>query len=366
MDKLIGAKTKPRALTRRTLVKAGTAMAGVALTGAAASLMRAYAAQRFEGRTVVFSSYGGSYQQNEKTCYCDPFTAKTGAKVLQDGPFDEAKFRVMVESGNPVWDVGEAALNFLHSGAKQNLFQKLDFSRIDVKRIDPRFVTEYGVGNVATSYNIAYNTKLIQPGAHPRSWAEVFDVKKFPGARSLMNKVAPMLEIALLADGVAMDKLYPLDADRAFKKLDTIKHNVVWWDTFSQSQQLVVDGEASCGVMNSGRVFDAFKKGASVAVEWNQNIQNGGFWVILRGSKNADVAHGLIDEMTVAENQANMANLNAYSPTNPDALKLVNAEIRPWLPLYPDNAKLGVLINGAFWAEHQRALNDRWNEWKLS
>jgi putative spermidine/putrescine transport system substrate-binding protein len=332
----------------------------------AGPLMRARAARRFEGRTVVFSSYGGSYQQNEKVCYCDPFAEATGAKVLQDGPFDEAKFRVMVESGHPTWDVGEATLSFLHSGAKQNLFEKLDFSRINTKRIDPRFVTEYGVGNVATSYNIAYNTKLIASGAHPRSWADVFDLEKFPGVRSLMNKVVPMLEIALLADGVPMDKLYPIDASRAFKKLDTIKQNAVWWDTFSQSQQLVVDGHASCGVMNSGRVFDAFKKGASVAVEWNQNIQNGGFWVVLKGSANADVSHGLIDEMTVAENQAKMANLNAYSPTNPDALKLVDPDIRSWLPLDPGNAKLGVLINGAFWAEHQRELNDRWNEWKLT
>jgi putative spermidine/putrescine transport system substrate-binding protein len=359
----IGPAMKSRILTRRSMVKGGTVLAGALLTGVAA---RARAAQRFEGRTVVFSSYGGSYQQNEKTCYCDPFTEKTGAKVLQDGPMDEAKFRVMVESGHPTWDVAEAALNFLYSGAKQNLFQKLDMSRIDVSRIDPRFVTEYGVGNVATSYNIAYNTKLIAPGEHPKSWADVFDLKKFPGPRSLMNKVVPMMEIALLADGVAMEKLYPIDAARAFKRLDTIKQNVVWWDTFSQSQQLIVDGQASCGVMNSGRVFDSFKKGASVAVEWNQNIQNGGFWVILRGSENVDVAHGLINEMAVAANQAKMADLNAYSPTNLDALALVNPDVRSWLPLDPANAKLGVLINGGFWAEHQSELNDRWNEWKLS
>ena len=32
----------------------------------------------------------------------------------------------------------------------------------------------------------------------------------------------------------------------------------------------------------------------------------------------------LIDEMTVAENQAKLANLIAYSPTNPDAFKTVD------------------------------------------
>ena len=33
-----------------------------------------------------------------------------------------------------------------------------------------------------------------------------------------------------MADGVAPDKLYPLDVDRAFKKLEEIKPNItVWW-----------------------------------------------------------------------------------------------------------------------------------------
>ncbi len=59
----------------------------------------------------------------------------------------------------------------------------------------------------------------------------------------LRDRVSPMMEIALLADGVAPDKLYPIDADRAFKKLDTIKKQSIFWTTNSQSQQLLVDGE---------------------------------------------------------------------------------------------------------------------------
>ena len=55
-------------------------------------------------------------------------------------------------------------------------------------------------------------------------WADLFDTAKIPGKRTFYKWSAPgVLEIALLADGVAPDKLYPLDLDRAFKKLDTIK-----------------------------------------------------------------------------------------------------------------------------------------------
>src|SRR6516165_2101981 len=63
--------------------------------------------------------------------------------------------------------------------------------------------------------------------------------------RALCVNDAPRSMIfALLADGVPRDKLYPLDIDRAFKKLDRIKpHIKVWWREGNQSQQLIRDSE---------------------------------------------------------------------------------------------------------------------------
>src|SRR5205823_2462578 len=79
-------------------------------------------------------------------------------------------------------------------------------------------------------------------GTQPKSWADWWDVKKFPGARSMRDHPVDNLEFALIADGVAMDKLYPLDVDRAFKKLDQIKPHVnVWWSTGQQPAQLLLD-----------------------------------------------------------------------------------------------------------------------------
>jgi putative spermidine/putrescine transport system substrate-binding protein len=43
---------------------------------------------------------------------------------------------------------------------------------------------------------------------------------------------------------VPPDKLYPMDIEPAFKKLDQIKpHIKVWWTQGNQSQQLIRDGE---------------------------------------------------------------------------------------------------------------------------
>lgn len=342
----------------------GATAASVPLLGALGRPARA--AESFEGETIVFTSWGGSYQDAQKACYCDPFSEKTGATVIQDGPMNNAKYRTMVESGAPIWDVVDVTIEFLYSGVPEGLFEKIDQSKIHVDRINPLYVHDYGIGDIVWSYNIGYNTKSFAEGEHPKSWADVFDVDRFPGRRTLRDRVTPMMEIALMADGVPPDELYPIDAERAFAKLDTIKENTVFWETNSQSQQLFIDGEVSCGVILNGRAYDAAMKGGDVAIEWNQNIQSVDYLVVPKGSRNYEVGLGLIDEMTLAENQAKLANMIAYSPTNPEAFSMIDPKIAPWLSTNPENAKQGFVINAEYWRDHLEDMAERWEAWKLS
>ena len=174
------------------------------------------------------------------------------------------------------------------------------------------------------------------------------------------------LEVALLADGVTPDKLYPLDVDRALKKLDTIKAQTIFWSTNSQSQQLFVDGEVNLGLILNGRAYDASKKGAPIAISWEQSIQSVDFLVVPHGSRNRAAAMTLINAMGVAENQAKLANLIAYAPTNPAAFKSIDPKIEPWLSTAPDNANRGFVIDAAYWRDNLQALQERWAAWKLS
>jgi putative spermidine/putrescine transport system substrate-binding protein len=266
----VAAMIRSAELSRRDVLVGG-AMSAAAAAGALALPGGALAAE-FTGKKIVFASWGGSYQDAEKASYCDPFVAKTDAVVLQDGPMNNAKFRTMVDSGKPDWTVVDVTIEFLYNGVQSNLFEKLDLSKIHTDRIPPVYRHDYGIGCITWSYNIGFNTKTFPKGKHPQSWADVFDLKRFPGNRTLRDRVAPMLEIALMADGVPVDQLYPLLAtekgvDRAFAKLDTIKQHVNWWETNSQSQQLLVDGEVSCGVILNGRVYDAAMKGGPVDLE---------------------------------------------------------------------------------------------------
>ncbi|MGE3148360.1 MAG: ABC transporter substrate-binding protein [Pseudorhodoplanes sp.] len=348
-------------LNRRTVLKGAVAAGSLVASGPLFAQ-----AKKFAGRELVFASWGGQYQDAQKVSYADPFTAETGAKIIQDGPTDEARIRTMVEMGKPTWDVVEVSLTFFHAGAKQGLFEKLDLSKLDTGKLDKIYVNEYGIGDVVTSFNIIYNTDLFKEGNRPKTWADIFDLKKFPGKRGFWNRASPCLEAALLADGVPKDKLYPLDTDRAFKKLNTIRDQTIFWDSHPKSQQLFIDGEVVIGGMNNGRIYDSMQKGAkNLGVEWNEGLLNAGYLVVPKGSKNLDVAHGFINSALNPRNQAKLADMTSYAPTNPDAIQYVKPDMVPWLTTTPANVKGAVALDGAYWAENSKRLSDAWNAWKL-
>ncbi|MBR0668625.1 ABC transporter substrate-binding protein [Roseomonas hellenica] len=345
--------------TRRALLGAAAALGA----GATARTARA---QSLRGTTLVFASWGGAYQEAQKVCYCDPFAAETGARVVQDGPMNAARFRTMAESGAPDWDVVDVTINTLFSGAHDGLLEKIDTTVVDTSRIAPQFVHEYGIGCIAWSYNLAYNTRTFPAARRPTTWADLFDMRQFPGKRTMLDQPVANLEAALMADGVAPADLYPLDVERALRKIDTIKAQTIFWTTNSQSQQLFVDEEVSIGIILNGRAYDASKKGAEIGIAWEGNIQSVDYLVVPRGSRNRAAAMKLIEVMTRAENQARLANMIAYAPTNPAAFASIDPAISPWLSTSPENTRRGFVINAEWWRQNERRLMERWAAWKLA
>lgn len=240
--------------------------------------------------SLNFVSWGGTTQDAQKEAWAVPFTKATNIKVVQDGPTDYGKLKAMVESGNVQWDVVDVEADFALRAASEGLLEPLDFNQIKRDKIDPRFVSDHGVGSFFFSFVLGYNEGKL--GANkPVDWTALFDTKAYPGKRALYKWPSPgVLELALLADGVAPDKLYPLDLDRAFKKLDTIKQDIVWWGGGAQSQQLLASGEASLGQFWNGRVYALQQDGAPVGVSWKQNLVMADFLVIPKGAKNKEAA----------------------------------------------------------------------------
>ncbi|ESR23749.1 ABC transporter substrate-binding protein [Lutibaculum baratangense] len=327
-----------------------------------AILAAALAAVPAKAQDMVFTSWGGTTQDAQKQAWAVPFTEESGVNVLMDGPTDYGKLKAMVESGNVGWDVVDVEYDFAIKAAQDGLLEAIDFAVVDRDAIDPRFVTDHAVGSFYYSFVIGYNADTYADTT-PSSWADLFDLEAFPGKRTFYKWSAPgVLEIALLADGVAPEELYPLDLDRAFAKLDTIKSEIIWWDSGAQSQQLLASGEAPLGQFWNGRVAAVAQSGANVGISWEQNLTAADVLVVPKGAPNKDAAMKFLAVATAAEPQAEFAKASAYAPINVDSKDLMDAETVETLP--DSHTESQIDLDMQYWAENRDEIADRWYAWQ--
>ncbi len=315
---------------------------------------------------VTFVSQGGAYQKAQTVAILDPAAKKLGITVNQDSAPDAwPVIKTQAASGKPTWDVVDTPTGYCLRGGEQGLIEKLDFSKLPNAAAMPAvYRSDYSVAYEFYSSVLAYSTKTFAAGATPNSWADFWDVKKFPGRRALRNHPIATLEAALMADGVAPDKLYPLDVDRAFRKLDEIKpHITVWWTSGAQSAQLLNDGEVDMEMAWNGRVSAVANEGAKVAFTYNQGILQSTSLCILKGAPNMATAIRFLNEAVDPVLQANLPLHIDYGPANPKAFDtgVIKPERAAQLPSSPDNVRKQALMSYAWWSSAEgEAAEKRW------
>jgi putative spermidine/putrescine transport system substrate-binding protein len=318
-------------------------------------------------RELVIVSYGGAYQEAQRKAFFEPFAKKFNVRIREESwSGDMGKLKAMVESGNVTWDVVDVEAYMVLRGTAQNLFEKLDYSKIPKDELLSAAVREYGVANCFWSTTLAYNTNGFPTGKQPVGWAEFWDVQRFPGPRSLRKDPVANLEFALLAAGVPKDKLYPLDVDKAFQSLDKIKpHIKVWWEAGEQPAQLLASGEVVLASAWHGRVYNAAKAGKPEAFEWEDGAISSDWWVIPRGAKNKDLAEEFIAYASSAAPQAEYPKYIPYGVVNKKAIDLIAPDILKDLPTLPTNLAKQFILDNEWWDKNQAAVIERWNKWLL-
>ncbi len=311
--------------------------------------------------TITFASYGGAYQAAQRKALLDPIEKQMNITIKEDTLTGIADVRAQVRANAVKWDVADLGGASCARGEAEGLFEPLDYSVIDTNGIDKSEVHPHWVGVIYYSTVIAWNTqKYGQDG--PKSWADFWDTKKFPGTRSLSRGASETFEVALMADGVDPAKLYPLDVDRALKSLAKIKPNIVaWWASGAQSAQLLKDGEADMVAIWNGRAGAVIKDGAKAAITYNQGIFNTDCLVIPKGAKNVALAQKAIALMVSPDLQANIPKYIDYGPTNSKAFdtgKISPAEAEK-INSSPVNAAKQTYMNFDYWRENLAKLTER-------
>ncbi len=259
----------------------------------------------------------------------DPFTEETGTEVTIESGTDNAKLRSMVDANRVVWDVYNGD-NTWGTSADADYLEPLDYSVIPQGEILEGYSSDYRVANTLYSIVLAYNTDAVTTS--PTGWADFFDLEKYPGKRGVMDySLGGIFEIALLADGVAPDELYPLDIPRAIAKLDTIKDQLVFWQSGSESEEIVGSGEVSMVMTYNARAYDA-KVNLQLPVDYtfDQQILAASYLSIPKGTKNLAAAQQLIAFAVSAEHNGAPSEFIPIAPSNTEAT--VDPTMEPDLP----------------------------------
>lgn len=160
-----------------------------------------------QDKSVTIASWGGSYQEAQSKALFEPAAANTGVEVKQETYGGMSDVRLQVSSGQVTLDIVASGSGSAARAAAEGLLEKLDFDVIDVSTFYPSLYTDYCLGGDVFSTVYAWNTETFGDNG-PQSWADFWDVEKFPGTRAYRGAVAGALEPALMADGVAPEDVY--------------------------------------------------------------------------------------------------------------------------------------------------------------
>ena len=331
--------------------------------------------------TVV--SLGGSYGQALVKGYLEPFTAETGVEIrLDDYNGGLAQVRAQVETGNVHWDVVDFETADAVSGCDEGLLEPIDPALLapgpdGVPAEDdflPGTLLECSVGTLFYSTIYAYNAERLT-GGKPATLEDFFDLERFPGRRGLRRVPVANLEFALIADGVPLDEVYatldtPAGIDRAFRKLDTIKDQVVWYDTGAQPPQMLADGEVVMSTAFNGRIFNAQNlENQPFVIVWDGQLLDVSQLAIVAGTPDIEAALDLVRFASTAASMAAVSRHIAYSPTRRSGAPLVSThaetgvDMDPHMPAHPENTRRALQNDWAWWSDNRDDMNERFSAW---
>jgi len=339
----------------------------LAVGGAHSALTSAHA------QTLVIAGTGGASQAAQREAWYVPFMEDTGIQIVED-EYDQklAQIRAQVESGTLKWDIATVPQLVLKVGCAEGLFERVEWSSVlDPTRYEFKEpITPCGLPVVNSSGVLVYDADRLEDG--PKTWADFWDVERWPGKRGLWYGPQETLEVALLADGVAPDEVMkalaaPDGVERAFRKLDQLKPHIHWWKSGSESLQLLGTGEVVMTYAWNGRVATAnLRDKRNFRMVWQAGHPNGSSTLaILRGSRNRNQAVEFIAYAASPEAQARFARTIPYGPPNQHALDLLEPTLRAQLPTahWETAQSQATDLYARFWLEHADSLNERFAAW---
>jgi putative spermidine/putrescine transport system substrate-binding protein len=306
--------------------------------------------------TVVFASWGGSFQDALRSSMLKPAAQELGIQVKEDTTNGIQDVRAQISAGAVAWDVTEQDLPSCETLKREGKLEAIDYSTVDTTGIPEGLINSHYVGFINFTKVIAYRKDVFGDNG-PSNWAEFWDTEKFPGKRGMHGKVNYNLEAALMADGVPKGKVYDLLATdegkaRAWAKLAEIAPKVtVWYRGGSQSAQLLRDGEVDMIHMGHNRVESVMGSGIDVAYAFDGGTMDVDCLLVPKGAPNKANAMRLINELLSAKSQARLAMTMPLGPVNANSFGtgIIPEEAAININTHPSNYDKQLLVDPNFY-----------------
>jgi spermidine/putrescine-binding protein len=317
--------------------------------------------------TINVATYGGDDDTTAQKVYWGPFTALTGVTFALDpsGSDQVAKLQAQESSNNVTYSLIQPSPEDASAlGAKGYLEPfPADIMALAKKTLSPGTYNKWDIAH-GVSGSVFWCLKTLKKC--PTNAKQFFDVANYPGRRAMY--AAGYLEnvmYALEADGVPVAKLFPLNLNRAFKKLTRFKKSVnIWWTTGAQSQQIATTGQADMGVMWDGRANVAIADGAKIKLSHDGVFVDSASWAVPKNAPNKEAAFEFIRwYIKNAKGQAEYMKAMHYAEPNPAAYKYIPISLRKQFATYPSNASKEARTDLAWVNKNYNQLVTRWNKW---
>ena len=312
--------------------------------------------------TIAYMTWGGAYTEADVESFLKPFSAETGVQYeTVDAPAEMlAKLQAMEDAKNVTIDVLDTGAATAYEASNMDLLAKLPK---DVRDDLVKACGEDGVDDYGPIHSLYANVIVCNKDAAercPKNAVEFWDVENFPGPRTMyMDGGVENMIFALLADGVPRDKLYPLDYDRAYAKMDEIKAHIVWYTSGEHVQQIFRDEEVVMGYIWDGRAWGLLDQGVNAEVTYQDATYASDRLVIPKDSPNPEAAYAYLRwYVTHPEAQAKWMQLIKYGTCNPEAYKLLEPELAEKLV----GAHFDVVVPVDY-AEYRPEVSERWYTW---
>ncbi len=344
-------------------------MKAMTTAGAAALLAALLATAPAGAEELTISSAGGAWQAAQHQAWYAPFAARMHIRFNEEEtPDGVARVQAMEQAHNVTLDLVTVETATVLKGCDSGILQRLDYSKIaDRSAFLPGSALDCGVGLDVYGDVLAYDTTVLKDG--PTSVLALFDTQRWPGKRAMRKVPQQNLEWALMADGVPVDQVYkvlgtPAGVDRAFRKLDTIKRDIVWWEAGAQPPQLLASHEVVMTTAWNGRIqnpIDQEKKPFRIA--WDNQIIEYDMISIPKDAPHPDLAYKYLAFISQPEVNGRLGEFIPYGPVVTAAAKFVPALTLAKLPTAPEHMKTVLVADVEFWGDHGEDLSRRFNAW---